>query len=345
MNMTVGKFQLYLRRVTDALVTGFRYALFVSVIGLLAYIIYRTWSNYYELGWSGIVGIWLNMLRHLILMLALAAGVIAVVAIAVGIQAITGRWRKIRIFISYQHEHLMLVSNLKSALNSPWLEADFVPFSPADHDTIIDTVRRRVKETDILLVLPGSDRSFVDAEILAASILEKPIVFLRLSNDQTTPDTALKGYPVFDLLKLQEHQFRPLQRFLLYVSRSSRDMVRNFIRASADFYKQFDLIFSIYFVVGSMSRLSYDILATVNVAWASTLGLAFLWLITALLVGIFVVSYARVVIERLRAIRIVRQRIITGDLTFELLAKGLGRLRLDLQVLNCILRHSPPTRH
>ena len=50
----------------------------------------------------------------------------------------------------------------------------------------------------------------MDAEILAASALGKAIVFLKLRDDQTTPDTASKGYPVFDLLTLQEHGFHPL---------------------------------------------------------------------------------------------------------------------------------------
>jgi hypothetical protein len=105
------------------------------------------------------------------------------------------------------------------------------------------------------------------------------------------------------------------------------------------------VIFYAFAVGGPVVKTIGELLGIISVSWQFTLAIAFYWFISVLAVGAFAYSYGRVVVERLRAIRIARQRIITGDLTFELLEKGLSELNLDRQILDCILHQALPTRH
>lgn len=280
------------------------------------------------------------------LMLVFSAAVIMIVWIILIFQTATGRWRSIRIFLSYQHEHSDLVKALGNTLKSRWISPDFIPYIPADHDKTIGSVQQLLKSADLIIVLPGLEKSFVDAEILAASALAKPIIFLKVNSGQKTPDTSYKGYPVFDLSKLEEFQFRPLQRFILYVSRSSRDITRNFARATKGLRKKASVIFIVFFIVSVASSIIGPLVNVfISPEWEQKTHIYKYWGIIFLAVIIFVIKYIQVVLDKLLAIRVTRQKIITGELTHELLSKGLGGLAADQQIIDCILLHSLPVRH
>lgn len=315
----------------------------IIVIGFFV----KYYSNYFDLGWSGFKKTVLNFLKQLGLMLAFAFAIVVLVGIILIIQTIGGRWRAIRVFLSYHHEHENLVAILEKNIRDRWIKPDFVPFAPADHDILIERVQRALRLADVIIVLPGLDKSFVDAEILAASTLFKPIIFLKVSEEQKMPDTSYKGYPVFDLAGLEARQFHPLKRFILYVCRSSKDILNNFTRTLHSFLNtDNDTLFYILLGCGFINTIVGPFINVfVSLKWEQKLTTITHWIFTLIFVTWFAIKYFQVVINRLRAIRIARQKTKSGELTYLLLAEGLDALKADRQIMTCILTHSLPARY
>jgi len=321
-------------------------AFFLVVVGIIALLIYSFFHydySYYDKGWWNIVS---SFLKQLGLMIAFSCGIVLLVGIALMVQTVAGRWRKIRIFLSYQHEHLALVKSLHGSLQNRWITPNFIPFEPAEHDTIIQKVQRYIKQADLILIAPGSYRSFVDAEIMGASIISKPIVFLKVIDNQTTPDTSFKGYPVFNLQKLESYKFEPLQRFVLYVCNSSKDVTRNFARTLEAFKKEAGNIFMVFFVLSTIGRFAGPLINVfVSAEWEQRTYIYIYWGVTIIATIFFSISYIQVVFDRVTAIKVTRQKILTQDCTAEILARTLSELEGDRQIVDCILFQPLPTRH
>jgi len=289
----------------------------------------------------------IRFLKQLGWMVLFSIAIVILVAVVCAFQALFGKWRKLRIFISYEHRYKTFVPLLQEELNDRWIQPSFLPFGPADHDTLIEKVRHSIKLSDMLLVLPGSERSFVDAEVLAASTLEKPIIILKVTDDQRTPDTGFKGYPIFDVHQLKKHQYQPLKRFVRYVGNAAVDVMKNFFRATTEFYEDKGLFVIVgFFACDTLSiMLSPEISFFVNHQWEEKARDIIYWIFTISAVVIFAISYIGVVIEKMRAIAIVRQKIRTGDLTLELLSKGLNTLGKDKAILDCIVPAPMPATY
>jgi hypothetical protein len=304
-----------------------------GVIGMIGFITYRYYRNLYELDWSDIRDMAAHGLRQVTWMVALASATLLAVAAAVCIQSLAGRWRKVRVFVSYKHDHLPLVTALASALDNRWMTAEFVPFAPAEHDSLIDAVRVHVRRADAVVVLPGAEKSFVDAEVFAAAALRKVVMFIRVTDEQTTPDTAFTGYPVFDLGTLTKNSYAPLIRFILYVTRSARDVPRDFFRASAGFHKDLAAIAVVLFVAMGLVDIVGELAGAINPRWQMNIVVAFYWVTTVLAAVIFASSYLRTVYRRIKAIRVARQSVLSRTCTFPLLSESLSFLEEDRKIL------------
>lgn len=325
---------------------------FMAIILFLGYMGIRRWNGawftqYEDHNQPGLIGPVLRFLKQLAWMALFSMAAVVVVGVLSLLRALLGRWRAIHVFISYEHQHKDIVATLRAALKNRWINPVFVPFEHTDHDTLIQNVQRSIKTSDLIIVLPGCERSFVDAEILTASALEKPILFIKVTDAQKTPDTSYKGYPVFDLPKLEAYQYRPLSHFILYIGNAATDIMRNFLRTTIGFYEKKGLFVLLgFFACDTLTWLTEPLVNFfVNAAWEETTTAIIYWVFTAIAVTIFLIVYVKVIWERVRAIRITRQKIRTGDLTFGLLSKGLDAMYADREILDCILPQSLPTRY
>jgi hypothetical protein len=133
-------------------------------------------------------------------------------------------WRPTRVFISFHHTLEADASALDDALAKSGLSGLRLPFDPnAEHNELVASVQRHLRRCDAVVCLPGPVPSFVESEVLAASTLGKAIVFVVNSNSSRLPNTALYGYPAFDLQALQTREYRPLISLLRLTHGSWRE--------------------------------------------------------------------------------------------------------------------------
>lgn len=285
--------------------------------------------------------------RHLLYQAVVLAAVILCVAVLIAAQVLASRWRRIKVFIAYQHRWEDIAAEIQSALSGRWLMAVFLPFDEnADHDDVIDAARRQVQWSDLVVVLPGPDAAWVDHEIAIASGLTKPVILVRASDDVTTPNVALRGYPVCDLAKLRAAGFRPLANFILYVTRFWRDTMRNFLRVSAGFWSVLAAVLILYWItLGFIGSAIADLMRLFEPRWALYVDLTVSWIYVALSSIVFAASYVMTVADRLKCIAVARQKILTRDYSFEILSECLGSLKVDRQILECLEKEPLPLRY
>jgi hypothetical protein len=99
------------------------------------------------------------------------------------------------------------------------LRAEKLPFvEKPDSDTLIEQVGEQISDCDVVVCVPGKFPSFVEAEILTAYGLKKPMLFVFVEADAPyLPNTAKKDCPVFALGGLQREGFRTLANFCSYL--------------------------------------------------------------------------------------------------------------------------------
>ncbi|HKV08277.1 MAG TPA: toll/interleukin-1 receptor domain-containing protein [Thermoanaerobaculia bacterium] len=133
-----------------------------------------------------------------------------------------------KIFISYQHAHEPIALELADALAREGMQVTKLPFlDDPDHDELLDEVKRGIVTADIVLCLPGSRASFVENEISLAFGLSKPMVFfLAPSGDGRLPNTAKRGYPIFDLEVSRDDRWKIVTRFTGYLTRDLKSTLR-----------------------------------------------------------------------------------------------------------------------
>jgi hypothetical protein len=306
------------------------------------------WFSQYENNRQpGLVGPVIRFLKQLSAMLLFTAVISLLVGVLSVFRALLGKWTAIKVFIIYENQYGAIAGKLKTKLKSRWINPTFLPFEPMDHDALIQQVQRLIRTADLIIALPGMERSFIDAEIFTASILKKPIIYVKTSKEQKTPDTSYRGYPVFDLEALQHYNYRPLVSFILYIGNASIDLIKSIFRTFSRFYKQRGLfVLATFGICDFLARLAEQLIAFfVNPTWEEKITFFIYWGFTGIAVLVFLIVYAQVILERLRAKRIARQTIRTGDVTLELLSKGLSARSEDTTILECIVAESLPVRH
>lgn len=326
--------------------------LLMATVILLGYLgIHRFndhWFSQYENNRQpGLAGPTIRFIQQLFWMLLFAAAIFLLVGALSFLRALLGKWTAIKVFIIYENQHRDVAAMLATMLRSRWINPVFLPFEPRDHDTLIQQVQRSIRSADLIIGLPGAKKSFVDAEILSASILRKPIIYIRVTKEQKTPDTSYRGYPVFDLEALDHHSYRPLASFILYIGNASVDLIKNVLRTTGRFYKEKGLlILAAFGICDFLARLAEEVIAFfVDPMWQEKITFYIYWVFTAIAIVVFSIVYGQVIREKIRAKRIARQTIRTGDITFDLLSRGLSARYEDTAILDCLVPESLAVRH
>jgi hypothetical protein len=157
----------------------------------------------------------------------LAASMIALVIGAHALEKAIVK-RRGRVFISYQREREPIADQIALQLRAAKIvvrKLDFV--ENVDHDELLDQVKEGIRHADVLICVPGISQSFVESEVSMAFGLERMMIFaLDSSVASYLPDTAKKGYPVFDLQRLQPNGFLVLASFCAYLAGDLRATMR-----------------------------------------------------------------------------------------------------------------------
>jgi uncharacterized protein len=131
-----------------------------------------------------------------------------------------GRWRRARIFVSYQHMFEDVALAIAEKLKARQINPIKLPFlDNPEHNALIDTVRERISRSDLVVCIPGEKPSFVENEVAMAFALQKPMIFVS-TNDYLSriPNTAKRGYPIVNFNSLDEGGWNSFCNFCQYVS-------------------------------------------------------------------------------------------------------------------------------
>lgn len=172
----------------------------------------------------------LQLLVIVAVALAIAAAIIGVYYI-IHISLNSARRQGAWVFISYQHEHESMASQIASTLRRLSMAPLKLPFLPSvEHDDLLENVRTAIERCDVVVCLPGKNASFVEHEVAMAHALNKPILFLlNESTHRWLPNTAKKGYPILDSDASQRDGFRVLAEFCSYLGADARSTSRLYL--------------------------------------------------------------------------------------------------------------------
>ncbi len=145
----------------------------------------------------------------------IALGSLVVKAVVSALLFLLSRWRRIRVFITFHHDFEQRVLTMRDRLNAHGVDCDFIPFDPrALHDNVLARVTSSIRWADLVITVPGREASFVDSEVLSATMLQKPLLIFRCEGIGRTLDTAYEGYPRFSLECLEKLDYRPIAKFI-----------------------------------------------------------------------------------------------------------------------------------
>jgi hypothetical protein len=209
------------------------------------------------------------------------------------------RKRRTRIFISFHHEREPIADALADEMTKYGIRAEKHPFvkSP-DHDVLLVQLRQGIGDCDIFVCVPGNRPSFVEYEVGMAFQIYKPLLFVLIEADAPhLPNTAMKGYPVFALERLQRFRrkgFRILARFCSYLAADWRSTLRLYGAVFEHFFACVGHVVAVYLVsIWILSRV-IDFSKGPNVVVSD---LAFLWFFVSTLI-LFLVPYGLFFITR-----------------------------------------------
>jgi hypothetical protein len=138
-----------------------------------------------------------------------------------------GRRKTVVVFVSYPHELAPVAKAIAEHLDDgTHTRVRFIPFRERtdQHDEVISEVRQFLIESDVVVAVPANRSGFFESEILAASVLERPVMLIAVEGSFHLPDTAYSGYPVLSHSRLVTSNFLPLRK-LVQVATDSRAAV------------------------------------------------------------------------------------------------------------------------
>lgn len=299
--------------------------LVVAVIVLYYFVVvfvYGSFSDYFSFG--------LKVMKFVGLA---ALGLVGSGAIILLGLFLLSRHRAIRVFLPHHHQDEQLATTLRDALLKVGIESEILLVQPRDHDEVVSLVREKLQDSLAVIAIPPQIKeAFADAEILAASVILKPMMFVIDDKARQLPRTALRGYPVFRFDEMERRGFVPIKTFLNYLFRHHDEVLQSFGRAVLSMSKAWEVAFLLFCIVLVLAGVTvfFDLdLAFRTYQW--TFGAAVL--VWALMI---IVGLTLVVRSRARATRIVRQKATAGELTYDTLSSVLGHLQADREVLDCL---------
>jgi hypothetical protein len=251
------------------------------------------------------------------------------------LQIIFTRWRNLRVFISFHLSDISKAQEIANALKAQYILTDVFYSESAGHDDVVDVIRKKIMEADSVLVLPGATTSFVDAEILAATIARKTVVLITTHNEDKLPNTAYQGYPVFFYDELLKRDFRPLADFLNFIHADFTYLFN--LAMTRTFFPLIIVCMPCFIVFGCVDNIAT--LVGYIAGWSSVLYIGLLsgYVAYAIFVATLFICWAWTCYDRYRAARIARQSILTGTATYDQLKKYL----LDTaDIIDCV-KQSP----
>jgi hypothetical protein len=247
---------------------------------------------------------------------------------------IKNRFGPVKVFISYFHKNAQVAERIANQLASSKIDVDLIPFKTGDYDEIITDVRDGIANSSLLVVIPGDDRSFVDAEVLAASTLRKPIVFIK-TKASTLPDTAYTGYPSLDWERLNKVDTQALSNFIVFICRHWSVTLQEMIKISKLFI--FSLLgltaaaFPFIFVLDLVASVITYVNPSSGVWFKSLIPFGLLFITVVLTAGITLIF----VYVRISTLAVCRQTVLTRKATYSRLRKILTGSDQEI-ILDCL---------
>jgi hypothetical protein len=264
--------------------------------------------------------------------------------------------QRVRVFISFHNSREAVASALERALGDAGLIVRRIPFrGDYEHDSLLQTIQDEIRHCDAMVCLPGARPSFVENEVLVASTLRKFIIFLVGEADPRLPNTAYYGYPVFRLERVQRLNYAPMSQLVLLVAGNWKVSLRYFLDSWSRLIGDGKTLLrvSIAFVAGTYLVGGAIAFATAGIAevkvfvlgfhraYLDLLGggvLAWIWL------NVFLVGCVFALINQSHTRRVLRQEILTGHLTHQVLRERLPG-RKALRILACLWEKPPSADH
>ena len=272
--------------------------------------------------------------------------------LAIGLARFAYSGHRVRVFISFHHSREETARTLERALTERGLLVGRIPFLQGyDHDGLLQQIQRELRRCTAMVCLPGAQPSFIENEVLVASTLRKFILFVVGETDPRLPNTAYYGYPVFRLERLSRQDFDPLAQLILLMAGNWRASFRHFLDGWTRHLDNGRLLFwlLLIFVFGTYVVGTAYALITSGAAEAVTFisgfhrdffGLLGGWMVLWIWLNAFLVGSVFALIGQLRARQVLRQDILTGHLTREVLRQRMGGGKRALRLLAC-LRDKP----
>lgn len=162
--------------------------------------------------WQAFRGYWLALL----VLLAVAATLATAGHLPLAWRGITARKRSV--FVSFQNRRETEAGELEAVLTRDRFRVLRVPFAPrSGHQVVVVAVNDLLRQADAMVCLPGQDASFVEAEVAAATVAHKPVLFL-VPAGGTLPNTADKQHPAFVHERVAAQGYAPVAEFLHHVT-------------------------------------------------------------------------------------------------------------------------------
>ena len=140
---------------------------------------------------------------------------------------LSSSWRKPVVFISYkipgpgdEKNTASIAKNISKALLKMGFKVRMQPtLKNPRHDVLNHSIKTDIRQCGALIAVPhaSGESSYVDAEIACAYHNDKPVYIIRHSPGQKLPATANSGHIVFNLQKLQNQSYKPLNNILPYI--------------------------------------------------------------------------------------------------------------------------------
>ncbi len=281
------------------------------------------------------LGIGARVLQFFLLAAEVCLAVLLVAAFLV-------RYRRPRVFISFKHVHEAKAVALAKQLERAGMDILRLPFGQYEHDHIVEFVRQALRRADALVAIPDAESaSFVDAELMAASVRRLPIALIQYQERQFQPTTLLRGYPVFDYQCLEAQGFEPLQRYLWFAARHPREYMRMAGRIFKVFLDGVNwIVFAIMLAVFSLmegtkqllNRLGERLFETTLFSPDPDSAVFYNTVFVLLLFG-----YAAWLIHaQVSVLRTARQIASTGTESFQTFSDAFSILKSDRNILGCI---------
>lgn len=270
--------------------------------------------------------------------ISVAGGLVLVAGMAALFFLLSWLWRKhrtVRVFISYQAGLQDKAQQVEALLKQHKLKVNIVPFDEqARHDEVLERVRTQLKGADAMVVIPHHEHpSFVNAEIWGAVILGLPVVFLKYQQEQRLPDTGFSGFPVFRYDKVVREKGKPLADYFFFACHHRRDYRHVFFNHLSDFWQSLREVASE--TAGALSLGSLLLFAAafaaawynVNIPRANAIlyfAMAILLIASAGWMFLVLLGICLNFVNVRKKADIARQRVVTGEATFESLQELLA---------------------